>query len=137
MTGVGKTTIGRLLSKKLKKIFDSDHEIELASGLRISDFFLKFGEGEFRKLKKKIITKLINNNYETVISSGAGFLTEPKFIDFVFRNTTSIFLNASLSTINQRLKDNLRNRPKLAEGNLKNNLKKCITLESRITKSTN
>ena len=40
MTGVGKTTIGRLLSKKLKKkFFDSDHEIELASGLRISDFF--------------------------------------------------------------------------------------------------
>ena len=92
MTGVGKTTIGRLLSKKLKKkFFDSDHEIELASGLRVSDFFLKFGEGEFRKLEKKIITKLINNNYETVISSGAGFLTEPKFIDFVFRKQQASF----------------------------------------------
>ena len=128
MTGVGKTTIGRLLSKKLKKkFFDSDHEIELASGLRISDFFLKFGEEEFRKLEKKIITKLINNNYETIISSGAGFLNEPKFIDFVFSNTTSIFLNASISTINQRLKENLRNRPKLTGGNLKDKLKEMYS----------
>ena len=46
MTGVGKTTIGRLLSKKLKKkFFDSDHEIELASGLRIPDFFFKIWGG--------------------------------------------------------------------------------------------
>ncbi|MAZ07720.1 MAG: shikimate kinase [Rickettsiales bacterium] len=125
MTGVGKTTIGRLIAKKLnKKFFDSDHEIELASGLRINDFFTKFGEKEFRKLEKKIITKLINQNKNIVISTGAGFLSNTKFNKFVFSESICIFLNAKIETLYQRLIGNIRNRPKLNEGNLKENLKK-------------
>ena len=39
MTGVGKTTIGKILSKILKFDFiDIDHEIEKASKLKVHDF---------------------------------------------------------------------------------------------------
>jgi shikimate kinase len=130
MTGVGKTTIGRLLAKKLnKKFFDSDHEVELASGLRISDFFTKFGEKEFRKLEKKIITKLINQNKNIVLSTGAGFLSDIKFNEFIFSESLCIFLSAKIDTLHQRLIGNIRNRPKLNEGNLRENLNKMY--ESR------
>ena len=40
MTGVGKTTIGKILSKILKfKFIDVDYKIEKASNLKVSDFF--------------------------------------------------------------------------------------------------
>ena len=55
MTGVGKTTIGKILSKILKfKFIDVDYEIEKASNLKVYDFFSQYGENEFRKLEKKI-----------------------------------------------------------------------------------
>ena len=58
MTGVGKTTIGKILSKILKFDFiDIDHEIEKASKLKVHDFFEKYGEIEFRNLEKKIFFK--------------------------------------------------------------------------------
>ena len=44
MTGVGKTTIGKILSKNLRKNFiDIDFEIEKASGEKIHNFFENFG----------------------------------------------------------------------------------------------
>ena len=54
MTGVGKTTIGRVLSKILRRTFiDIDIEVEKASGQKIHHIFEKYGEDEFRKIKKK------------------------------------------------------------------------------------
>ena len=131
MTGVGKTTIGRLLAKKLnRKFFDSDYEIEIASGLRVTDFFSRFGEKEFRKLEKKIITKLINQNKNVIISTGAGFLSDSKFNEFIFSESICIFLSAKIETLHQRLTGNIRNRPKLNKVNLKENLKEMY--KSRI-----
>ena len=57
MTGVGKTTIGKLLSKKLDFAFiDIDWEIEKATNHKISDFFEKYGENEFAngQLKRQL-----------------------------------------------------------------------------------
>ena len=39
MTGVGKTTIGKILSKIIKfEFIDTDNEIERASNLKVHDF---------------------------------------------------------------------------------------------------
>ena len=65
MTGVGKTTIGRILSKILRKGFiDIDFEIEKASGHKITDIFEKYGEDEFRILEGKVLSKI---QFEIVI----------------------------------------------------------------------
>ena len=74
MTGVGKTTIGKILSKILKFDFvDIDHEIEKASKLKVHDFFEKYGEIEFRKLEKKFFLNLFRKK-NTVVSTGAGIV---------------------------------------------------------------
>ena len=90
MTGVGKTTIGKVLSKKLKKkFFDIDFEIENASGLKIADLFSEYGEKEFRKIEKKIIVKILNDYSEAIISTGAGSAPALKIMAISFASFIS------------------------------------------------
>lgn len=53
LMGAGKSTVGRRLADKLgRDFYDSDHEIEKAAGLSISDIFAKHGEADFRRGEK-------------------------------------------------------------------------------------
>ena len=123
MTGVGKTTIGKILSKILKFDFvDIDHEIEKASKLKVHDFFEKYGEIEFRNLEKKIFFKSLQKKKNNVVSTGAGILYDEKIILKIKEKSISVFLDIKISNLVNRLKHNIRNRPKLKKGNLKKNL---------------
>ncbi len=123
MTGVGKTTIGKILSKVLKaKFIDIDYEIEKASNLKIYDFFNQYGEKEFRKLEKKVLLKYLYNTNKAVISTGAGILSDNEIISSIHNNSVSIFLDIKITNLLERLKYNLKNRPKLRKGNLEENL---------------
>ena len=60
--GVGKTTIGKKVAKKLYRDFlDIDEEIEKEFGMSTREIFEKFGEKTFREKEKEIITRLVNN----------------------------------------------------------------------------
>ncbi len=123
MTGVGKTTIGKILSKVIKaKFIDIDYEIEKASNLKVYDFFSQYGENEFRKLEKKVFLKSLSNTNKSVISTGAGILSDNEIISSIQTNSLSIFLDIKISNLVERLKYNLKNRPKLKKKNLKENL---------------
>ena len=124
MTGAGKTTIGKVLSKEISRnFFDIDQEIEKISNLKIKDFFRIYGEPEFRKLEKSILIKLINEKNKLVISPGAGIFCNEELREFLLKECICVFLNAKLSTLISRLKKNLSNRPKLNKGKLEDNLK--------------
>ena len=59
LMGAGKTTIGKLLAKKLKKTFyDTDHEIEKKLGVKVSVIFELEGEEGFRKRETQMIDEL-------------------------------------------------------------------------------
>ena len=132
MTGVGKTTIGKILSKILKfKFIDVDYKIEKASNLKVSDFFEKYGEEEFRELEKKIFLKSLQSKDNTIVSSGAGILSDEEIILEMKKKSISIFLDINTSNLVNRLKYNIRNRPKLQRGNLKKNLENMY--KNRIT----
>ena len=61
LMGAGKTTIGKLLAKKLKKTFyDTDHEIEKKLGVKVSVIFELEGEEGFRKRETQMIDELTN-----------------------------------------------------------------------------
>ena len=128
MTGAGKTSIGKILAKEIKRNFhDIDHEIEKITNLKIRDFFQIYGEKEFRRLEKKIIIKILNRKNKFVISPGAGILNDREVKSFLFDRCICIFLNANINTLVLRLKKNLSNRPKLREGKLEDNLKQMYT----------
>jgi len=59
MMGAGKTTVGRLLARRLRcRFIDSDHEIERRCGVRIPVIFDIEGEAGFRQRESQVIAAL-------------------------------------------------------------------------------
>ncbi|MDR1209172.1 MAG: shikimate kinase [Clostridiales bacterium] len=72
MPGVGKTTVGRILSDGTgRPWFDSDAEIERAEGMSVSDIFALKGEGYFRGAERETLRRLAAVP-GAVISAGGG-----------------------------------------------------------------
>ena len=79
MMGSGKTTLGKIVSRRLnKKFIDIDHEIEIKEGMKISDLFKEKGESFFRKLEERISLQNLKKN-NCIISLGGGGFMNKKF----------------------------------------------------------
>src|SRR3954452_15846342 len=75
--GVGKTTIGKAVAKKLYRDFiDIDEEIEKEYNLPVSQIFKKIGEKAFREREKSLITGLCNKKMKIISVGGGAFLQE-------------------------------------------------------------
>lgn len=128
MMGSGKTTIGQNLAKKLDYFFfDSDVEIEDFTKKKISDIFIKEGEGYFRTIEEDIIEKLIMRDENMVISLGGGAFISEKTRKLLKKNATTFCLDANIETIIMRTK-NASARPLL---NVKN---KRLAIENLLKK---
>ena len=75
MMGSGKTTVGRLLAKRLRRPFaDTDALIEEREGRSIPDIFARDGEDAFRALELKLSREL-SGGRGLVIACGGGLPT--------------------------------------------------------------
>jgi len=108
MMGSGKTTLGKIVSKKLNKNFiDIDHEIEIREKMKISELFLKKGEPFFRKLEEKISLQNLKKK-NTVISLGGGAFINKKIQSEVLKDHVSFWLRWD----NKKLIDRIKNSQK-------------------------
>ncbi len=107
--GCGKTTVGKLLSKKLNmKFIDTDNYITTQTNTNISEIFEKYGEPYFRDLENELVKKS-KIFVPTVLSLGGGTLINKKNISILKNTGKIIYLKASITTIKDRLKnDNTR-----------------------------
>lgn len=81
MPSVGKTTIGKKLSKVLKMDFvDSDDEIVARENRQISDIFATDGEPYFRKVESEVIRDL-SFRKNTIIATGGGAILNEKNVE--------------------------------------------------------
>ena len=104
MMGSGKSTIGNLISKKLKlKFIDIDNAIEKEANMNITKIFLKKGEIFFRNLEKKITLKSLESSNHVISLGGGGFINE-KIKKEVITNNFSFWLNWNNSTLLSRIK---------------------------------
>ena len=125
MAGVGKTTVGRVLSKKIqRKFLDIDQEFEDQTKIRITDFFAIYGEKEFRKIERRIINDVLTKNKKLVVSAGGGIFSNDEIRDLIIKKSITFFLDSSIKTLAERLKKNFSNRPLLNKGNLRDNIEK-------------
>lgn len=106
----GKTTVGKMLSKKLNmNFFDTDTYIEKKEKLLINDIFKKYGESYFRDKEKETIRALLLTS-NTVISTGGGIILNKENIDTLKTIGKIIFLDSSFKEIKKRLKND-KERP--------------------------
>ena len=70
--GAGKSTVGRVLAKKLgRRFLDADHVIEERCGVKIPVIFEMEGENGFRKREAQAIQE-ITNEPDIVLATGGG-----------------------------------------------------------------
>ena len=122
MMGVGKTTIGKALSKELSMQFsDIDTIIEKKLKMTIKEVFKKQGEYFFRDLEEKITLQEMNKQ-GVVISLGGGAFMNTKIRNITLQNSKSFWLDLDINLLKQRL-INSKKRPLLNVKNIKSSLK--------------
>ena len=104
MMGVGKSTIGRRLSARLRLPFlDADTEIEAAAGMSIPDIFEAHGEPHFRDGEARVIARLLDNGPAVLATGGGAFMRE-ETRSRISDKAVSIWLKADADIIMKRVK---------------------------------
>tara|TARA_Y100000590_G_C15029183_1_gene754374 strand:- start:3 stop:515 length:513 start_codon:yes stop_codon:yes gene_type:complete len=130
MMGVGKSTTGKYVAKKLKiNFFDVDRLIEKNNNMKIAQIFEQKGEKYFRKNEEFFSLKYLDKK-KSVISLGGGAFINNKIRNKVLSNCVSIWLNLSLENLYKRLKNN-KKRPMINK-NDPENIKKLFEERKKI-----
>ena len=121
--GVGKSTIGKNLAKKLKYNFvDVDKLIEAKEGSSINFIFKNKSEVYFRKVENEITLAELKKN-DSVISLGGGAFLNNEIRKNTKKLSVSFWLDVPIDELIKRLKKN-KKRPLLLKKNIEETVKK-------------
>ena len=116
MMGVGKSTLGKIVAKKLNLEFiDTDAKIEEKCLMEISTIFKQKGEKFFRLEEEKEVLKSLKKN-NCVIALGGGAFVNKTVRNNILKNAVSIWLDNDLETLSKRTNWN-KKRPLLDKKN--------------------
>ena len=136
MMGVGKSTLGKKLSKKLQiKFVDIDKFIEKKENYSIQDIFKNKGEDYFRKIEKKITLEILKKN-NLVIALGGGSFMDNLIRKEINNSSISFWIDLKIESIIPRLK-NVKKRPLLNQDNLKESMNKIYLERKKIYNEAN
>jgi shikimate kinase len=112
MMGAGKTTIGKVLAKKLDRTFlDTDQEIVRRTGVAIPVIFDIEGESGFRTRERTMLEEL-SRMENIVLATGGGIVLQEANRQTLRSCGTVIYLRASIDDLWRRTRHD-RNRPLL------------------------
>jgi len=102
LMGVGKSTVGRRLAKRLGLSFvDSDAEIEDASGYPAAEMFERYGERDFRDGERRLVARLVEGDIR-VIATGGGAYVDPATRKLLNERAITVWLDAPVDILAER-----------------------------------
>jgi shikimate kinase len=112
MPGCGKSTLGRLLARRLNKAFyDADAELERRLGVSIPLIFELEGEPGFRDREEAVLNDLVALT-DVVLSTGGGAVLRPANRERLSQGGTVLYLHAPPTTLWERTRRS-KHRPLL------------------------
>lgn len=126
LMGVGKSTVGRRLAKRLGVPFvDSDSAIEDAAGLSAAEVFERFGEADFRDGERRLVARLVDGATR-VIATGGGAYIDPRTRQLLNQRAITVWLDAPVEILAERT-GRRDTRAQLRNGNRKEVLERLAT----------
>jgi shikimate kinase len=123
LMGVGKSTVGRRLARRLDLPFvDSDAAIEDAAGLSPAEVFERYGEQDFRDGERRLVARLIDGEIR-VIATGGGAYVDPRTRELLNERAITVWLDAPLDILTERT-SRRDTRAQLRDGNAKATLER-------------
>jgi shikimate kinase len=103
MTGVGKTSMGQELAKRLDfRFIDVDELIEKKFNLILQEIVDLYGDQSFIEIEEQAVLDLDPMD-RSVISPGGSVIYSAKAMEFLSQNSIVIFLDASFESIKKRI----------------------------------
>ena len=102
LMGVGKSTVGRRLARRLGLPFvDSDAAIEDASGFPAAEVFERYGERDFRDGERRLVARLVEGDIR-VIATGGGAFVDPNTRQLLNDRAITVWLDAPIDILAER-----------------------------------
>ena len=133
MMGVGKSTLGKIVAKKLNlKFLDTDLNIEKKWSMKISEIFENKGEDFFRIEEEKEVLECLKKN-KIVLALGGGAFMNKNIRNLILKNSLSFWLDLNLKTVNKRVKWS-KKRPLVNEEDSRTKINKLYAERKNIYK---
>src|ERR1700691_3658462 len=95
LRGAGKSTLGKLLAKKIGWNFvELNKEIEAQNGLSVAEIIALYGQEGFRRMEQAALGELLARQELTVLATGGGIVSEPLTFDLILSLFSYIWLQA-------------------------------------------
>jgi len=96
LRGAGKSSLGARLAKSLGVPFvELDREIEREAGTSLSEIFLLYGQGGYRRYERRCLEKTLETNERAVIATGGSIVSEPGTYELLLSACYTVWLKAA------------------------------------------
>jgi XRE family transcriptional regulator, aerobic/anaerobic benzoate catabolism transcriptional regulator len=95
LRGAGKSTLGKLLAKKIGWNFvELNKEIEAQNGLSVAEIIALYGQEGFRRMEQAALQSLLARKELMVLATGGGIVSEPLTFDLILSSFYTVWLKA-------------------------------------------
>jgi XRE family aerobic/anaerobic benzoate catabolism transcriptional regulator len=95
LRGAGKSTLGKLLTKKIGWSFvELNKEIEAQNGLSVAEIIALYGQEGFHRMEQTALGHLLARKELMVLATGGGIVSEPVTFDLILSSFYTVWLKA-------------------------------------------
>jgi len=96
LRGAGKSTLGQALAKELRRpLVELDQAIEREAGMNLSEVFHLYGQAGYRRIERRCLERIINNQEDVVLCVGGGIVSEAETFDLMLLNCFTVWIKAA------------------------------------------